>query len=322
MQKIRVGVLRGGPSREYEVSLKTGSTVLKNLPEEKYETRDILITRDGVWHHRGLPIEPKNLFPHVDVLFNALHGEYGEDGGVQQLLSHFNVPYTGSRAVASALCMNKANTKVVLEPLGIKSPYYIVLDVSDILNQKVSNLFRTFPQPSVIKPISSGSSIGVTVAHDYDSFMKGIRKAFESSSQVIIEKFIQGKEATCGIVDNFRGEEYYSLLPIEIIPDSDRLLFDYEAKYEGKSQELCPGNFSQEESVELQRLAREVHKNLGLRHYSRSDFIIAQDGIYFLEVNTLPGLTSDSLVPKSLKAAGAKLSEFLDHVVTLALDRK
>ena len=320
MNRIRVGVLRGGPSREYEVSLKTGSSVLRNLSEDKYDTRDILITKDGTWHYRGLPVEPKQVFLNVDVIFNALHGEYGEDGQVQRILSHFNVPYTGSRSFQSAVCMNKARTKEGLFDIKVQTARHVILDVSEDIEKKKLEVFRTFPQPCVIKPLSGGSSVGVTAAKDHSSFDEGIRKAFEYSPRVLIEEYIAGREATCGVIENFRDRDVYSLLPTQIIPDSKQPFFDYEAKYQGKSRELCPGNFSKEENRELQRLAREIHKTLDLRHYSRSDFIISNKGIYFLEVNTLPGLTEASLISKSLGAVGSSLPEFLDHVISLALE--
>ena len=322
MDRIRVGVLRGGPSREYEVSLKTGSAVLSNLPEDKYDARDILLTKDGTWHYRGLPAEPKKVFLNVDVIFNALHGEYGEDGRLQRLLSHFNVPYTGSRSFQSAVCMNKARTKEGLLDIDVQTAKHVILDVSEDIEKKKMELFRSFPQPCVIKPLSGGSSVGVTIAKDHSSFDEGIRRAFEHNPRVLIEEYIAGKEATCGVVENFRDRDVYSLFPIEIIPDSSQPFFDYEAKYQGKSKELCPGNFSREESSELQRLAREIHKTLNLRHYSRSDFIISEKGIYFLEVNTLPGLDPICLIPKSLEAIGSSLPEFLDHVITLAIEER
>ena len=136
----------------------------------------------------------------------------------------------------------------------------------------------------------------------------------------MVEENIKGREATCGVVDKFRGNDFYSLLPIEIIKPEKSDFFDYEAKYCGGSQEICPGNFSRDEKEAIQELAVAAHKVLGLRHYSRSDFIISPGrGIYILEVNTLPGLTAESLLPKSLQAVGCSLPDFLDHLITLAL---
>ena len=319
MNKIRVGVLRGGPSSEYEISLKTGGNVLKSLPE-KYSPIDIFIDKEGVWHIQGIPHKPHETFKKVDVVFNALHGEYGEDGKVQKILDTFSIPYTGSKTLPSAIGMNKALAKNIFKSYGIKTPYYKVESKSDDVGEIASRLFNTFPMPAVVKPIASGSSVGVSIAYTFQGLQDALSKAFEYSDKALVEEYIKGREATCGVVDKFRGNDFYSLLPIEIIKPEKSDFFDYEAKYCGGSQEICPGNFSQSEKEAIQNLAIKAHKVLGLRHYSRSDFIISpRRGIYILEVNTLPGLTAESLLPKSLQAVGCSLPDFLDHLITLAL---
>lgn len=333
MHRPRVGVLRGGPSGEYDISLKTGASVLNHLSEERYIAKDIFISKDGVWHFRGMPTEPAKVLPHIDVIFNALHGEYGEDGTVQKVLDRFAVPYTGSSALPSALAMNKLLTKERLashsaeaeeeiEDLGIKVPEHHTLEVSDSLEEEVLELYKKNAPPFVVKPLSSGSSVGITIAKSHNELLQGIYKAFEYSPKVMVEEYIRGKEATCGVVENFRGEDLYSMLPVEIVPPPENNFFDYDAKYSGKTAEICPGSFTDDEKAELGRLAKEVHKKLGLEHYSRSDFIVSPKGIYFLEANTLPGLTEESLVPKSLEAVGCSFPEFLDHLITLALNKK
>lgn len=318
-KKMRVGVLRGGPSSEYNVSLKTGEAVLAHLPREKYEPIDIFISEDGVWHIHGLPKNPHDALHTLDVVINAMHGEYGEDGKVQSILDHMRVPYTGSTAMPSAVAMRKDLAKSVLKSAGIRTPYWRTLDRDDFRPETVVELFRIIPHPSVVKPAGSGSSVGVSIVKTFADLAPALEKAFAIGDTALIEEYIDGREATCGVIDDFRGERVYALLPVEIVPASDREFFDYEAKYAGKSQEICPGNFDDSTREELQRLSRLIHERLGLRHYSRSDFIIHPTrGIYFLEVNTLPGLTSESLLPKSLRAVGSSLSEFLDHIVTLA----
>lgn len=321
MSKILVGVLRGGPSSEYDVSLQTGQTIIRNLPEQ-YESRDILIDKDGVWHSAGLPQNPANALRHVDVVWNGLHGEYGEDGQVQNVLEHLRIPYTGSESFASALTMNKVLTKNTLSDYGLKMPRHIVLnrDTED-MDTVIFETFRTFPQPSVVKPIALGSSVGVTIAKDFQSFANAIRAAFEKSQKIIVEEFISGREATAGIVDNFRDQKFYQLPPIEIVPPKKNGFYDYHAKYiSDDTGYVCPGNFSDEEKNEIKKMAEIAHKKLGLRHYSRSDFIVnPRRGIYFLETNTLPGMTTHSLIPKSLAAVGCPLPEFLDHIIKLAL---
>ncbi len=322
MYKRRVAVLRGGPSSEYEVSLKTGAAVLRNLDVEKYTPIDILIDRKGVWHMRGFPKEVSAILPQVDVVFNAMHGEYGEDGTVQKILDRFNVRYTGSVASSSALCMNKILTKGTLvsykDELEVKLPRHVSLSPEDDLMDKLEEIFRTFPRKMVVKPIVGGSSVGVVVVDSFGELSVVAEKAFEKGAKIFVEEYIEGKEATCGVIERFRGEDVYALLPIEIIPPKEHPFFTYEAKYDGISEEICPGNFSTDEKDSIQSLAREIHKLLGLRHYSRSDFIVSTKGIYFLEVNTLPGLTEESLMPKALTAVGSTFPEFLDHIISIA----
>ena len=315
MSKIRVGVLRGGPSSEYEVSLRTGASVLKNL-SDSYQAQDIFISKDGLWHKGGIPYKPGEIIKHLDVVFNALHGEYGEDGGVQHLLDTFAIPYTGSGYLASALGMNKVLAKKVFTQHGIKTPHHKTLKKGQYSHTDIVDLFKTFPMPAVVKPVRAGSSVGVSIARTVHELEQALAKAFAYDTEALIEEYISGREATCGVIEGFRGEAMYSLLPVEIIPDAGREFFDHEAKYAGKSKEICPGNFLAQEIKTIQDASVAVHKALSLRHYSRSDFIVhPKRGIYILEVNTLPGLTDESLFPLSLTAVGSTLSEFLDHVL-------
>jgi len=319
MLRTRVGVLRGGPSSEFDISLATGKTVLDNLPEERYQALDIFIDKKGEWHRGGIPVTPAKVIHDIDVIFNALHGEYGEDGQVQQLLEHFSMPYTGSSALASAISLNKVLTKKRLIQSHIKTPCYRVVEITPYLHEELAEIFRTFPQPSVVKPYNGGSSIGVSIADNYEKLCKGVANAFNYSTKVIIEEFISGREGTLAVIDDFRNQRVYPLLPVEIRPHQHKEFFDFEAKYNGHSDEICPGDFSKAELMEIEKSVLDAHAVLGLRHYSRTDFIInPRRGVYILEVNTLPGLTKGSLLPKSLDAVGIKLSEFLTHVISLA----
>ncbi|MEK7082007.1 MAG: D-alanine--D-alanine ligase, partial [Patescibacteria group bacterium] len=214
MTKTIVGVLRGGPSSEYEVSLQTGASVLKNLNREKFESRDIFIAKDGAWHMDGFQRSQDYILHRVDVAFNALHGEYGEDGKVQRILEHFGVPFTGSRSLPSAIAMNKVLTKNFIAHLPLKISQHIVIENSEAnLEKKIMEVWRTFIQPSVVKPMALGSSVGVGIARDFPTFRALILAALEKSDSALVEEYIQGREATCGVVENFRGEEIYQLLP-------------------------------------------------------------------------------------------------------------
>jgi D-alanine-D-alanine ligase len=318
MARIKVGVLRGGPSSEYDVSLQTGGTVLSNLGEQ-YEPLDFFIDKSGQWHHRGRPTEPAKALNQVDVVFNALHGEYGEDGEVQRLLDSYGVPYTGSKPLASALAMNKVRSKEIAESLGFKTSRHMLVDLNRDTEEQAKEMYYTLFQPLVVKPVALGSSVGVVFAQGLQPLIDAIDSLRPLGQSIMVEEYKNGVEATVGVVDQFRGRPRYTLLPVEIRPARKSPIFDYTCKYDGTSEEICPGNFSNEQSAELQRMATEIHDALNLRHYSRSDFIVTPKRIYYLETNTLPGLTQSSLMPKSLAAVGATLPEFLNHVLDLAL---
>ncbi len=312
--------MRGGPSSEYEISLKSGETVLNNLPDQ-YEPVDILITRDGVWHHRGEPVGFDSISRRVDVIFNALHGEYGEDGQVQKILDDLKLKYTGSGHFASALAMNKHLTKMIASRFGLKTPRFVIIEDNTDPEQAGRNIINSFSPPWVIKPIDKGSSVGIAVAKNFLELVELLEEAEMMGDRTLVEEYIFGKEATCGVVENLRGQTIYALPPVEIRKPASKMLFDYEAKYSGITEEICPGNFKDEEKRELEKSSQKIHQALGLADYSRSDFIITKNGIYFLETNSLPGLTQESLLPKSLKAVGVSNPYFIDHVLVNTLKR-
>lgn len=317
-QQIRVGILRGGPSPEYDISLKTGEHIMSEMPE-KFAPVDVYISKDGAWHIDGRAKPVNKIFDQVDVFFNALHGKYGEDGKVQRLLETFGKPYTGSRILQSALCMNKAYAKAIYQMNGLRTPVHIVLGHKHHTKREIRNLFKTFPHPSIVKPIDAGSSLAISIAKTLRELEEALEKAFRFSSAVVVEEYIRGSEATCSVLEGNDGM-VFALEPVEIVPHEDKNFFDYEAKYENKSEEICPSRFPSEIIEQLQELALAAHKVLGLRHYSRTDFIISpRRGIYLLETNSLPGLTRNSLYPKSLNTAGISMKEFIEHILNMAL---
>jgi D-alanine-D-alanine ligase len=322
MRKV-VGVLRGGPSSEYEVSLRSGANILTALNKEKYEPRDIFIDRQGAWHHFGAPVSPEKALRGVDVAVNVVHGEYGEDGRLHDVLDALAVPYTGSNATASVLAFNKARAKQAVKKIGIKTPRALLIDSDEAqgdLEAFAYNIFRTFPHPAIVKPVTGGSSVGTTIVNNYHTLEWALKEAFKLAPQALVEEYIKGREATVGVIDDFRGEKLYALLPVEIVPPRERPFFDYTAKYSGETIERVPGNFTAREKDELMNAARLAHQALGLSHYSRSDFIVGRRGIFFLETNNASGvgMSDQSLFPKALAAVGAKMSDFLEHIVELA----
>ncbi|MCX6715895.1 MAG: D-alanine--D-alanine ligase [Candidatus Taylorbacteria bacterium] len=323
-RRIRVGVVRGGPSAEYDVSLNTGAAVLSALRdkfEDRYDPVDVFIDKAGRWHIFGKEIRPEDSHHYFDIAWNALHGNYGEDGKIQSFFETHGMPFTGSGSLSSAVGMNKILTKKVLKDHNIKSPYWKEASADDIRNDidnAVEDLFSTFILPAIIKPAQSGSSVGVSIVRTKDDIGPALWEAIKHGDQILVEEFIPGVEATCGVIEGFRGEELYALPPIEIRPRNS--FFDYNAKYAGESEEIVPGRFSREKKSAIEDLARSVHRLLRLKHYSRTDFIIhPRRGIYVLETNTLPGLTKESLVPKALRAVGTDIHELIDHVIRLEL---
>ncbi|MHB1770078.1 MAG: D-alanine--D-alanine ligase family protein [Minisyncoccota bacterium] len=316
-----VGVLRGGPSREHEISLKTGAAILANLSEDRFSARDIYIDKKGVWHDRGRPSSPDRILRQLDAVLIGLHGEYGEDGEVQRLLERFGIPYAGADSFGSYLAMHKLMAKMRAQEEGILTPQFRHIERQEDGEEIGRDIIRTFSQPVVVKPIGWGSSVGVSVAAGYAPVLAAVEQLFfEGAPSVLVEEYIRGREATVGVIENLRGEALYALPTIEIIPPAGDF-FSSAAKYSGMTREICPGNFSRVSTEELQRAAKRMHRALGSRHYSRSDFIIAPKGVYYLETNTLPGLSRESLLPKSLAAVGISLPDFLQHLVNLALTR-
>lgn len=332
---IRVGVVRGGISSEYDVSLKTGANVLFHLQSDKlnskYKAIDILIDKEGVWHVKGRPVTMEDISNSVDVIFNALHGDFGEDGKIQQILEQWGIPYTGSGPFASAVGYNKILAKQEFEKLGIKTPGYTVHDSynsatgessEDYAKRTAKSIWEKISPPWVVKLPSSGSSVGVEICKTFPELVEALTRSESTNGTILVEEMVVGKEATVPILENFRGKKFYVLPPVEIRVPKHKTFFDYDAKYSGISEEVCPGNFTREEKDELERLASLIHTGLNLDHYSRSDFIIhPRRGIYALEVNTLPGLTDESITPRAIRAVGASMPEFIDHILGLALKR-
>ena len=318
MSKITVGVLRGGPSSEYEISLRTGQNVLKYLARDKYKPLDILLTKKGEWYVNGMVAVPDKIFRAIDVIFNALHGEFGEDGKVQRLFEIYNISYTGSASWPSFLAMNKIMARESFKNTGLKIAEAMAFKQEDNLNKAVFGAIRKMAPPWVIKPVSRGSSVGVSIAKNAEELTDSLKKSFSYDKTALVEKYIKGRETTCAVLENFRGEKLYAFPVVEIMPPEPSRFFDYSAKYGGAAQEICPGRFSVKQKQEIQEMARKAHQILGCRHYSRSDFIVARDGVYILETNTLPGLTAESLFPKAAASIGLEFPQLLDHLIQLA----
>ena len=307
---------------EHEVSLNSGKTVKNNLNPGKYEVADIFVAKDGQWFLEGKEITPQDLKSRVDIVFSVLHGSYGEDGQVQSVLEKERINFVGSSAKSSQLSFSKIASKRVFEKSGIKTPRFLSLEKSKIgnLNEEAANIVEKFQGKKVVaKASESGSSFGVFICDSAEELAQALREIFEIGNEALVEEYIEGKEFTCGVLEQKVGQ--VEPLPIvEIIPQKE--FFDFEAKYENAVEEICPAVIEDENlAKEIQRTAARVHKVLGLADYSRTDFIFNEEkGLYVLEVNTLPGMTETSLYPQELRAAGWKLSDFLDTIIRKNLD--
>jgi len=321
MNKLRVAVVRGGLSDEYNVSLWTGATVLENIDKNLFEPLDVVITKSGEWLYNGRVYNPEHILHAVDVVFIALHGTYGEDGKLQRLLERYGVPYTGSKPFASQVAFNKILTKEFIKDADIKTaPHvHVTKDSLNDIGRISENIVDTFGPQYVIKPVTSGSSVGTMMVKNPLLLSQALTDALTRFDEVMVEARIPGREATCGVIERYRGDAVYALPPIEIVPPKTAEFFSQDVKYTGETMEYCPSRFDRATKDSLERISKHIHTTLGLSQYSRSDFIVADDGIYFLEVNTLPGLTKESLFPKAIQVVGGTYADFITHLLTDAL---
>jgi len=306
MKKKKVAVLAGGWSREKEVSLESGKAVYQNLDRTKYD-----VDRYDPKYDFASLIRVKD---ETDIVFNLLHGKYGEDGCIQGALKINALPFVGSGVLSSAMAFNKKVSKEVFRRRGLKVPNDIVLCQGEAFAPAA--IMRSLGKKIVIKPVAEGSSVGISVCNTKEKIKAGIKKAFKYDREIIIEEFIEGKEISACVIGNSQLE----VLPlIEIIPSDKYLFFDYDAKYrEGASQEICPAFIPEALAEKAHAMAKESHRALLCRVWSRTDMIIKGNDIYLLETNTLPGMTKASLFPLAAKVAGYSFTALLDRLITLA----
>lgn len=311
MSKPRVALLLGGRSSEREVSLASGKEILNHLFEARYGVG----TFDPATDLEALVAQSKTF----DVAFPALHGPLGEDGTIQGLLELLGLPYVGSGVLSSALCMDKSATKDVYRAKGLPVASDTLAPSSDDPGQAAERALGLLGTPVVVKPLNQGSSVGLTIASDKDEAAKALEDAWRLYPVALIEKYIQGRELTCAVLGN---ADCRALPPIEIVPAEGHRFFDYDAKYvPGHAQEICPAPLTPAETEAVSDLAVRAHKALGCRGLSRTDFILDPSGAFFLlETNTLPGFTTNSLLPRASRAAGMEFGALVDELIRLALE--
>ncbi len=312
MNKLNLALISGGMSSEREVSIKGADQVYEALDKEKY---------------RVFRFDPRHDLPRlaadytsIDAALIILHGPYGEDGTMQGMLDLLGIPYQGTGVLGSAVAMNKIATKKLYEKSGIPGPAYLILDRDKDSTIGFDELKSRIGLPFVVKPVSAGSSIGLSLVKEESALQQALDLAFEQDREVMVEEYIKGVEITVGVLGN---DDLEALPVIEIVPTGSSEFFDYDAKYTpGTTEEICPARIDDAIKEKTWIIAKNAHKALFCRGYSRTDMIIRDGDIYVLETNTIPGMTETSLLPLAAKTAGISFSALLDRLIELSLQDK
>ncbi|KPK98116.1 MAG: hypothetical protein AMJ95_05815 [Omnitrophica WOR_2 bacterium SM23_72] len=304
-----IGVLMGGPSSEREISLKSGKAVLEALKSIGLDVVAVDITTDSCADNERLIRSKK-----IDCAFIALHGRFGEDGQIQELLEKMKIPYTGSGVRASQLAMDKTVSRSIFESHGLRVPKYQILEKVSYNGKSKLDLLMSLPL--VIKPASQGSSIGLSIVCDEAKLKEAVDLALTFDDRIIIEEHIKGRELTVGILN------HRSLPIIEIIPKNP--FFDFEAKYQlGMTEYVVPAPLEEGIAAKISQAALSAHKLLGCKGFSRVDMILSESNeAVILEVNSIPGLTSTSLLPKAAKAIGIEFSALCLELIKIAYEKE
>lgn len=344
-KKVKVLVLMGGPSSEYEVSLETAKNVIAYLNPRKYLVRPALVSKTGKWLI-GPSFRPPITAAGVataksllllksvdflnqttyrpDVAFIAMHGTFGEDGRIQAILETLGIPYTGSGVMASALGMDKLRSSMIFRDAGLLVPEFFVITAKDLGNKNlVVKITRKLSWPLVVKPPNHGSSVGVSIVKTKSGLGRAAKEALKYSNQIILQKFIKGREITCGVLEGGDGK-FIPLAPTEIVPLAGAF-YDYQSKYaDGGSRHIIPPRkLSPKIIKQIQDAAVTSHRAIGCSGMSRSDFVLGENGkLYILEINTIPGMTVTSLLPEAAKAVGIGFSKLIDLLIQNAIAKK
>ncbi|MEL6917547.1 MAG: D-alanine--D-alanine ligase [Bacteroidota bacterium] len=322
--KKNIAIIMGGYSSEYKISLKSGSVVHQYLDKKKFNTYPIHIFKDK-WvyvtdngkeyevNRDDFSVNFEETILNFDCVFNAIHGTPGEDGLMQAYFELLNIPQTSCGYYQAALTFNKRDLLSTLRPYGIQSAASYYLNLGDPVDEEM--IIEKVGLPCFVKANRAGSSFGISKVHEKEALVPAIEKAYEEDDEIIIEAFLDGIEVSVGVI-KYKGKT--KVLPItEIVSEND--FFDYEAKYEGKSQEITPARISPEQQEKVVDIARRAYDILKMTGFSRSEFIFVGDEPYMLEMNTTPGLTTESILPQQARFAGIDLSELFENAIIEAL---
>jgi len=304
-KSLKIGVISGGISSEREISLLTGKNIYQSLLESGYNSLFIDLKDDFY-----------SKLKEINLAFLAVHGRYGEDGTAQGLLELMKIPYTGSGVLASAIAINKVMSKKILIYENIPTPEYIELNSAsgEGLKEMVSVIEKKFDYPIIVKPKSEGSTIGVNIVQKKDQLKHAVKEAIKYDNKILVEEYIKGRELTVSII----GREPVALPIIEIKPKSG--FYDYKSKYtKNMTQYIVPAELEKKIADRISEMALKCHKVVGCSGISRVDFMLDDNGnAYVFELNTMPGMTATSLVPKAAKAAGIDFALLVEIILDSA----
>ena len=321
--KKNIAVIMGGFTSEYKISLKSGSIVCKNIDKKIYNVYAVHIFKDKwvlVQNNKEFSIRKDNFSAKIngesiffDCVFNAIHGAPGEDGQIVSYFELLGIPHTSAPSYQMAITYNKRDCLSIIKPYGIKTATSYYLNLGDTINQ--NEIVNKVGLPCFVKANKAGSSFGISKVFKIEELNKAIEFAFKEDDEIIIESFLDGTEVSVGVI-NYKNKT--TVLPItEIISENN--FFDYEAKYGGKSKEITPARISKKEQIRVEEVAKKTYEILKMNGFSRSEYILINDEPYLLEINTVPGMTEESILPQQAAAAGISLTELFGNAIEMAL---
>ncbi len=324
--KKNVAIIMGGYSSEYAISLKSGAVVKKHLKDSRYHCYGIVIS-EKEWVHSNddgerYPVNKHDFSITVkgqkiifDCVFNAIHGTPGEDGLLQAYFGLLNIPQTSCDHYQAALTFNKRDFLSAIKPYGIKSATSYFLNYGDKIDG--DEIIDTVGLPCFVKANRAGSSFGISKVYQQQDLKDAIDKAFAEDDEIIIESFLDGTEVSVGVI-RYKGN--ITVLPMtEIVSEND--FFDYEAKYQGKSQEITPARITSAQEQKVAAIAKNIYEKLKMKGFTRSEFILVEDEPYILEMNTTPGLTEESILPQQAKSYGLDMQQLFESAIEEALNK-
>ena len=323
--KKNVAVVMGGYSSEYDISMKSGQVVFDNLESELFNCFKIVIRKDK-WiclddsekefdiFKDDFSVQFENKRVNFDVAFIVVHGSPGEDGLLQSYFDVIGIPYTGCDSYTSAITFNKRDCISFLKKYNVPSAKSIHLNIDDDIDEE--KIIKNIGIPCFVKANKSGSSFGVYKVNDKNELLKSIKNSFKVDNEILIESFLDGTEVSVGVMKYKNNIEIFGIT--ELISEND--FFDYEAKYEGKSKEITPANISEIQKNNVLKISKKIYLKLGMKGFSRSEFIFVGDTPHFLEINSIPGMTNESIFPKQAKNKGITLKELFEDLIKQATE--